>query len=228
MEVFVNLKDNGGYMITHNDKVIINTSSKPIRTYHEVIDSLFPNAKVYIDSETCIDNDSKDIKNSKETFENNINLDEFNPFKDTVEFGKYKETFAHVVFEDDEFEEYNEEPIGKNGTTEPIDGDVDVPSMGDIIYIDGITQTLCKITGGLATVLSVKETTDPVVVDTMIDAYDEYSEEYSEKDICENNVLVELEEFPGTFVSWTMLKEKQDELSDKYNYTTAKKISLLL
>jgi hypothetical protein len=109
---------------------------------------------------------------------------------------------------------------------EPV-GNVDVPKLGDLIYVDGLDGILRKITGGVGTVHLVYNANDKVEVATTsvpnpdFDEDDEDSEEFIDKVETGSNILVELEEIPGAYFSWTEIKSRQTELRAKYGYKPA-------
>jgi len=225
------IKDNGGYSIFKDGINIINTETNPISTYHEVVDTMFKGYEINI---VDADNIANDIENTKKEFETKTFNDDvvgvgIDPWENSNTTGAYKDTFENsdiMNMSDSEVEIDEPEVQSENNTNKGPIGYKYKPAMGDIIYIDGVTSTLSKITGGLATVLSVKVTDDDIVTDQIETESLEFEDEMEYEDVTEKNILVELEEFPGTFISWTMIREKQDELQDKYGYTTAKKISL--
>lgn len=106
---------------------------------------------------------------------------------------------------------------------EPI-GNVEVPKIGDLIYVDGLDGILRKITGGVGTVHLVYNANDKVEVSSKLvenpnfDEEDEDSAEFIEETETGTNILVELEEIPGAYFSWSEIKSRQTELKAKYGY----------
>lgn len=110
--------------------------------------------------------------------------------------------------ENDEEEEGNEQHDDEDGedNTAPI-GNVEIPKVGNLIYVDGVDGFLRKITGGIGTVHVVYNA-------------DANTEHVSVQGIDDENdrMLIELEEIPGVYFSWTNLRDKQSELKAKYGY----------
>lgn len=222
--------NNGSYKLFENDRCIVNTS-KPLVSYHELVEQLYgadTYFKIYTDESRVTFNNNDNLEESHNTFNDqvnkNSNVENINPFKDDVNLGKYKETFENETVIDEQ-EDNDSAEVKLNVTRKPIGNYVDVPKPGNIIYIDGVEGTLNKITGGLATVLSVYQD-DNNTIDLNSDCIDEDDWIVDEENDFEKNILVELEEFPNTFVSWTDIKDSQCELEEKYGYKTAKKISV--
>jgi hypothetical protein len=117
------------------------------------------------------------------------------------------------------------QPVGVPGaqSNEPV-GNVEVPKLGDLVYVDGLDGILRKITGGVGTVHMVYNAQDRVEVGVKTvenpdyDPEDEDSE--STIDVAEigSNILIELEEIPGIYYQWSFVKDKQKSLKDKYGY----------
>ena len=161
-------------------------------------------------------------------FDNDIDFDKLN---DKVNFvantGKYKNTFNNdKVFETDNV---NIEPTVVNKTTTsnaPV-GDVDKPNVGDLIYIDSVKGILSTILGGVCTVSMVYESEHAIVTDTI--EYESFGfdieEDEFDGEVEENNILVEIEEFPGRYFSWSLLRDKQNELQKQFGYTPARLIN---
>lgn len=68
-------------------------------------------------------------------------------------------------------------------------GNIDNPTIGDLVYIDGYKNILSAIIGGVGTITMISK---------------------------EN--LIELEEIPGHYFNWNFLKSEQDLLKNKYGY----------
>ena len=140
--------------------------------------------------------------------------------------GKYRETF-----ENKEITYIGQKIIQEKTSTkteskhEPV-GSVDCPNEGDLIYVDGITGILSKVIGGVGTVMTVYKSGVEIDVDTDDredwDSDEDEDEEYFET--TEENILIELEEIPGHYFSWSLLRNQQATLKNKYGYKPACKI----
>lgn len=144
--------------------------------------------------------------------------------------GKYKQTFDSNDDKDDNVQSSlndntnSKKQESKKESNVPV-GSVECPNEGDLIYVDGIVGVLSKITGGVGTVMTIYKSNDPITIYTENasfdedDDYEDYEDDdYEDQNICENNILVELEEVPGHYFSWSLLRSKQDALQKKYGY----------
>ena len=219
-----------GYEIRVNDELFIQATN-PIMSAMDMINvlnsgRLFGN-NVMIESE--FDTNAKINMDLGNTNSQNEEID-FDKLNEEIGFGAnthaYRNTFFNTdtTIEDEPKENVNEST--NDTVNEPV-GNVECPEVGDLVYIDGQNGLLSTITGGVCTVSMIYKSEDPVVVDTIEHAV--YNEEWDEEEeeieeITENNILFEVDEFPGTYFSWTMLKDKQELLQLKYGYKPACKI----
>lgn len=122
----------------------------------------------------------------------------------------------------------NTETAQTSVSNEPI-GNVEVPKLGDLVYVDGMDGILRKITGGVGTVHLVYNANDKVEVGTEMVANPEHDEdeeddnepEFINQSIVGSNILIELEEIPGVYFSWAGIKDNQTQLKAKYGYKPA-------
>lgn len=126
--------------------------------------------------------------------------------------GKYRETFENKEIPKQETKQ-EKTSTKTESKHEPV-GSVDCPNEGDLIYVDGITGILSNVIGGVGTVMTVYKS--GVEIDKDED------EEYFET--TEENILIELEEIPGHYFSWSLLRSQQATLKNKYGYKPACKI----
>lgn len=213
MEVLVEIKKNGGFKISENGIVFVQTNTPT--DYEPILSECFPEHKVIIKNEnnTFVETNSSSIKQAKDDFkkilddisEEEINIDPFNGGNT----GRYKETFSNPesIFED---KNTLDETTPINNVN-PV-GEVDMPQPGDIIYIEGVNNMFTKITGGVVTVhkVLVQENEETVF----------NNEEY----FYDENIMVYTNEFPNFMINWTEIKDKQELLKEKYGYRPAQKI----
>jgi hypothetical protein len=102
----------------------------------------------------------------------------------------------------------------------------DAPEIGSTIFVDAVNMALKKVTAGFGTVkmcYNTEQEISDVGLDTsLIDEEEEddddfFSETYDSVFETEKNVIVELEEAPGVFYSWTLIKDKQEQLKSEHN-----------
>jgi hypothetical protein len=229
----------GGYSIHVNDKLFIQTTN-PIISLKSAIDTistLFGNVVVSYEDTSGNDVGQEQLNKYKTNVNmtlDNVDIDALNQkIGFTAKTGAYKETFKSTIEETEEDTKtinHDEIPVDKNTTNIPV-GDVECPEVGDLIYVDGMQGLLSTINGGVVTVSMVFKSTDSIVVDEIehdISYYNDYEDEYVEdtdiEEITEDNILVEVEEFPGTYFSWSLLRKQQNELQQKYGYKPACKV----
>lgn len=218
---------NNSYTITVNGELFIQTSN-PILNLNEII-NVFKNDALFNDCEIIYKIEEKVSANINMDLENKSDID-FDKLNEEIGFEAnthaYRDTFFNT---DTTIKNEPKENVNKStnaNVNEPV-GNVECPEVGNLVYIDGQEGLLSTITGGVCTVSMIYKSEDLVVVDTIEhDVYNEVwdEEEVEIEEITENNILFEVDEFPGTYFSWTMLKDKQDELQLKYGYKPACKI----
>lgn len=74
-------------------------------------------------------------------------------------------------------------------------GDIETPTIGDLIYIPSYKSFLRTIIGGVGTVCLVNETG--------------------------SNLMVEVDKAPGIYFNWNEIKEEQEELSKQFGFNSA-------
>jgi len=119
--------------------------------------------------------------------------------------GKYKK---HIVSSDNEDAPWPSSSNDSEDNEQSVDntvpvGNVEIPKLGNLVYVNGFDGFLRKITGGIGTVHMV---------------FDEETKAEVKPDDEPESVLVELEEVPGVYFSWNELKDEQAELKNKYGY----------
>lgn len=108
--------------------------------------------------------------------------------------GKYNRHEIVDEYEDTELE--NEDEIDN---TKPV-GNIKIPALGNLVYVDGFDGFLRKITGGIGTVHLV---------------FDEETKQEVKHGDEPESILVELEEVPGVYFTWN---SEQEQLKEKYGY----------
>lgn len=225
------LSNTNGYEIYVNDELFIQATN-PIMSAMDMINVL--NSGRLFGNNIAIESDfdmnakiNMDLGGNNSQDETDLDFDKLN---EEIGFEAnthaYRDTFFNT---DTTIEDKPKEDVNKstNANVNEHVGNVECPEVGDLVYIDGQEGLLSTITGGVCTVSMIYKSDDPVVVDTI--EHDVYNDEWDEEEveieeITENNILFEVDEFPGTYFSWTMLKDKQDELQLKYGYKPACKI----
>jgi len=123
--------------------------------------------------------------------------------------------YRHIVTQETPTVEDEEETVtdkqSESNQHVPV-GAVERPEIGNLIYIDGMKSILRTILGGVATVSAVHDT----------NTYVPNGEEDIET--TEANIMVEIEEFPGIYFSWSMLRARQEELAAQYGYKPAQQL----
>jgi hypothetical protein len=231
IKVFITGK---GYTVEHNGNVIVkcNESLVPFKELLQHLGFDLSTNKVEIyDGEG--ENASKYETTNMSSIDNIDNIDDviasMNATFVSPNLGKYRETFednnsTNIVTEKPA---YVEEQHAANHTPKnrPV-GSVDCPEEGNLIYVDGIQGVLSNITGGIGTVMTIYLSNDSIVVDNDDredwDEDEDYDDNYSTEE--ENNILVELEEVPGHYFSWSLLRSQQSVLENKYGYKPVCKI----
>lgn len=99
---------------------------------------------------------------------------------------------------------------------EPV-GNVPVPKLGDLVYVEGLQGFLKTVTGGVGTVHMVYEGKNNVPVAE----YNDFEDDDYTLTQNQSNLLIELEEVPGAYFNWNDLKNAQIELKAKYGYKPA-------
>lgn len=105
----------------------------------------------------------------------------------------------------DETSDEKESSYGTEETTDnttPV-GNVEIPGLGNLVYVNGFDGFMRKIAGGIGTVHLV---------------YDEETKQQVKDGDEPGSVLVELEEIPGIYFSWNTVKDEQEKLKEKYGY----------
>lgn len=202
------------YYDVYIDGILLLTTSSPFMSDTDIYNMLCELYNDIVISNNLIYND------------NDIDFDKLN---ESVGFeaktGRYKNTFNETDVNDiipnimshNKVETHSKTPIGQ----------VETPNVGDLIYIETVKGILSTIIGGVCTVSMVHVDETEIVTDTLTHSYDfenEYDEDV-EEDITESNILVEIEEFPGRYFSWSLLRQKQDELQELFGYTPARLIN---
>lgn len=153
---------------------------------------------------------------------------------------RYREVLEATAPEESTETDVEDEAATQTETKESADkhqhspvGAVERPEVGNLIYIDGMKSVLRTILGGVATVSAVHDT-DTYVPNGESDSYidDQYDDEDEDGDFqgneevetTEANIMVEIEEFPGTYFSWSMLRARQEELAAQYGYKPAQMV----
>lgn len=113
-------------------------------------------------------------------------------------------------------EKHGEGNVEEKSNKEPV-GNVPIPQLGDLVYVEGLQGFLKTVTGGVGTVHMVYTGKNNVP-----------TQEFSHDDDDENdvtssgtNLLIELEEVPGAYFNWNDLKDAQGALKSKYGYKPA-------
>jgi hypothetical protein len=148
--------------------------------------------------------------------------------------------YREILAQEPETEESTEDEAEEETATDEQDesrrhvpvGAVERPEIGDLIYIDGMKSVLRTILGGVATVSAIHDTDTYVpngesgsFIDDQYDDEDEdFGDEEHEVETTEANIMVEIEEFPGTYFSWSMLRARQEELAEQYGYKPAQQV----
>lgn len=149
---------------------------------------------------------------------------------------RYREILAQDNDEEVSEDEIEDEPATEEQSESnrhvPV-GAVERPEIGDLIYIDGMKSILQTILGGVATVSAIHDT-DTYVPNGESGSFidDQYEDEDEDGDYngdetaetTEANIMVEIEEFPGTYFSWSMLRARQEELAEQYGYKPAQRV----
>ena len=226
IKVFITGK---GYTIEHDGNVIVkcNEALVPFKELLQHLGFDLSTNKVEIyDGENVIMSETSNVSSPD-------NIDDviasMNATFISPNLGKYRETFEDINSTNTVTEKpaYVEEQNAANHTPKnrPV-GSVDCPEEGNLIYVDGIQGVLSNITGGIGTVMTIYLSNDSIVVDNDDredwDEDEDYDDNYSIEE--ENNILVELEEVPGHYFSWSLLRSQQSVLENKYGYKPVCKI----
>lgn len=204
----ITLSNSNAYAIYVNGKKVIQCDS-PMTTFNSIVKSMNLPTPIEVYSMThfpeYIENENAPSE-SKEVSSDDIDFDTVNS---KINFTAPKLGAYRAVVNDEtpnveeEYVESDESEETETASFEPV-GNVEMPSLGDLIYVEGMDGMLAKIRGGVGTVGMV------------------YDNEKAEN--CEQNILIELEEIPGHYFNWNQLADVQDELKAKYGYKPACKI----
>jgi hypothetical protein len=235
--IVITKRNSASYAIYNESGNCIVRCNDPETTFNDLLKNIgitYTNVFVYEqDSLPLRYSNVSDIHDSNED-NNDVNFDDIN---DTISFDapgidKYRNLVsANIIATPETPEKETVDVVTEskiNSKKYPV-GNVEKPQTGDLIYVDGIKGILKTIFGGVGTVATVymndkldMKTGTEFIEDSYLDE-DEDGEEYEEdssyeEDIIEKNILVELEEVPGHFFSWSLLKEQQEELANTYGY----------
>ena len=201
MTTIVTLKS-GAYAIYDANGVKILQCNEPINTFNEVVKNIgvdTENVQI-IDAETFPDvlGDKYITKSVTEAGQTNLEsvIDKVNASISGIhdsEMQTYED--AGVLNGQTDDEAFEEAGIDATQSAKVPVGNVELPDIGDLVYVEGVRGVLRVITGGVGTV-------------SLINADD-------------HNTLIELEEIPGQYFSWDSLRCEQDELKSKYGYKPA-------
>lgn len=120
------------------------------------------------------------------------------------DYTKTNETATVAIVE----EKSNKEPVGN----------VPVPQLGDLVYVEGLQGFLKTVTGGVGTVHMVYTGKNNVPTQEFSHEDDEDENDFTSSG---TNLLIELEEVPGAYFNWNDLKDAQGALKSKYGYKPA-------
>lgn len=123
---------------------------------------------------------------------------------DIDDYTKTNETATVAIVE----EKSNKEPVGN----------VPVPQLGDLVYVEGLQGFLKTVTGGVGTVHMVYTGKNNVPTQEFSHDDDEDENDFTSSG---TNLLIELEEVPGAYFNWNDLKDAQSALKSKYGYKPA-------
>lgn len=226
MITIVTKHSSNAYAIYSDSEKIVECNDPEV-TYNELVKSLFVNKSqvriiefthfpTYLpfifqyEQETILQDTIEEETTSLEDVINAVNAKIHAP-----NLGAYKKN--HNV--DYEIETYDnteiEEDVVEGNSNEPV-GDVDVPNVGDLIYVEATKGILRVTTGGVATVSTVFKQT---LEGTMQVLSEEDEENELEPELIElENIMVETEEMPGVYFNWSELRNKQNDLKKAFGY----------
>lgn len=189
-----------GYNIEINGKLIVKCNDALIPFKDLLIHLGYDLSKYTVQIMDADDTVNNDTAQEEKTNVDDVILELNGQFK-SPNLGKYRDTTsASYEVNEDQEDDYDEDDVAKDNTEskyQPV-GNVECPEEGDLIYVDGLAGVLSIITGGVGTVLTIYKNA--------------------------SDILIELEETPGNYFSWNLLKNSQDELKEKYGYKPVCKI----
>jgi len=217
MTTIVTQPDSKSYAIYSNNRKIVECND-PETTYNELVKNLgvdtsnvqiiemdyFPDTLGNISNIAYIEGSAVLTKN------NNIDniIDQINADMQAPNLGKHKSRTNTTVDNSQTVETSQQTTEDTINMNVPV-GNVETPKLGDLIYVTGLDGILRKITGGIGTVHLVYNSNKDI---------ENLDDESNEATVSNKNILVELEEIPGTYFSWSEIKDKQLELKAKYGY----------
>lgn len=206
-----------GYTIQYNGKTIVkcNEALVPFKELLQHLGYDLSTVKVEIHDGEGAENVEVESASSEDDIIASMNETFVSP-----NLGKYRTTFENDYVQNPAPEQKTQKQNPESSQKHEPVGAVECPVEGDLIYVDGIQGVLSTITGGVGTVMTIYHSNDTIDVDT--DDREDWDED--EDDDCqyeqyqENNILVELEEVPGHYFSWSLLRSQQSSLKTKYGY----------
>lgn len=213
--------DARGYYALNTDEILDKNSIKFAHTQFQVkIENQTENTH---EISQLIDDYKKNITFDDNTGLIDVNVDTFDKINDSIDFhtpnmSAYNRqnvgvqldlpTEKTLIVNDESISIVQNEPIGN----------IDVPKIGDLVYIEGVQGILKTVMGGVGTV-------GMVFFNKINNDFEEDDDNVEEEDIedieIKSNILIELEEIPGQYFSWDELKSKQNDLKLKYGYKPA-------
>jgi len=201
MTTIVTLKS-GAYAIYDTEGIKIVQCNEPINTFNEVVKNIgidTENVQI-IDDETFPDVfcdkyiTTTVTENGQTNLDNVINIVNASISGHDREMKMYEDAgILDSVLEIDTNAGNVYVSVPKEQSTKEPVGNIEIPLIGDLVYVEGVRGVLRIITGGVGTVAMIND----------------------------DNSLIELEEIPGQYFSWDDLKCEQDELKSKYGYKPA-------
>lgn len=223
IKVFVH---NNGYDIEHNGEMIVKCVEQLVPFKELLINLGFDLNTEKVEIHDGSNSENIESSQSIESTDVDSVIASMNATFSAPNLGKYKQTFESQTNTQSSLTDDNvnsQKESSKKESNVPV-GSVECPNEGDLIYVDGIVGVLSTVTGGVGTVMTIYKSNDPITVynensSNVDDEFDEdYDEDYDDQNIVENNILVELEEVPGHYFSWSLLRSKQTSLQEKYGY----------